>query len=55
VGVTVTVEDPEPPEPELDDDEPIDTVTLPVEPANVESPEYVAVMTCEPDVVEEKV
>ena len=51
-GVTVTVVEPEPPEPVL---EPIDTVTVPVELENVESPEYVAVMTCEPDVVEEKV
>jgi len=53
-GVTVTVVDPEPPEPELDD-EPIVTVTVPVELANVEFPEYVALMTCDPDVVEEKV
>lgn len=34
---------------------PIVTVTVPVELANVEFPEYVAVMTCDPDVVEEKV
>ena len=31
------------------------TVTVPVEAANVESPEIFAVMTCAPDVVEEKV
>ena len=30
------------------------TTTVPVEPANVESPEYVAVITWEPDVVDEK-
>lgn len=31
------------------------TVTVPVEPANVESPEYLAVITCAPEVVDEKV
>jgi hypothetical protein len=31
------------------------TETVPVDAANVESPEYFAVMTCSPYVVEEKV
>ena len=31
------------------------TVTVPVEAENFESPEYVAVITCDPDVVDEKV
>lgn len=30
------------------------TVTVPVEEANSESPEYFAVMTCAPEVLEEK-
>jgi hypothetical protein len=48
------VVEPEPPEPVVED-EPIVTVVVPVEAANVELPEYAAVMTCDPDVVEEKV
>ena len=31
------------------------TVTVPVEGAKVESPEYVAVITCSPEVLDEKV
>jgi hypothetical protein len=31
------------------------TVKVPKDPANVESPEYLAVMTCEPEVEDEKV
>jgi hypothetical protein len=50
----VTVVEPEPPEPVLEV-EPIVTVTVPVELAKVESPEYVAVITCEPEVLEENV
>ena len=46
--------EPEPPEP-VPEDEPIVTVVVPVEAANVELPEYVALMTCAPDEVEEKV
>ena len=46
--------EPEPPEP-VPEDEPIVTVVVPVEVANVALPEYVAVMTCDPDVVEENV
>ena len=46
--------EPEPPEP-VPEDEPIVTVVVPVDDAKVEFPEYVAVMTCDPDVVEEKV
>ncbi len=69
VGVTVTVEVPELPadtlmfpaltlnEPELDVPEALPTVTtvVPVEPENTVSPEYVATITWEPLVVEEKV
>lgn len=36
-------------------DPPTLTVTEPVDPEKVESPEYVALMTCEPDTVDEKV
>lgn len=69
VEVTVTAEVPElpwdtvtfvadsvkvpPEEPPLDP--PTLTVTEPVEEARVEFPEYVASITCEPDVVDEKV
>lgn len=45
--------EPEPPEPVLEE-EPMVTVVAPVDGAKVESPEYVAVMTWDPDVVEEK-
>jgi hypothetical protein len=47
------VVEPEPPEP-VPEDEPIVTVVAPVDGAKVELPEYVAVMTWAPDVVEEK-
>ena len=36
-------------------DAPTVTVSVPVEAAKVESPEYVAVITCEPVVADEKV
>ena len=53
----MTVVEPDPPDvpdPPLEE-EPIVTVVVPVEAANVEFPEYVAVMTCAPDEVEENV
>ena len=50
----MTVVDPEPPEPAVEPD-PTVTVTVPVEAANVELPEYVATMTCDPEVEDEKV
>jgi hypothetical protein len=48
----VTVVVPEPPEPVPEADA-IVTVRVPVELAKFESPEYVAVITCEPEVLEE--
>ncbi len=50
--MTVVVFDPPEPVPVV---EPMVTVTVPVELENVESPEYVAVITWEPEVVDEKV
>ena len=52
--MTVTAVVPVPPDPELVE-EPTVSVIVPLEAANVELPEYVATIVCDPDVVEENV